>query len=270
MGSTNSVPTGRRKRRTKLEIRRICEAMHALLEAKNPMTVRQVFYSMTTRHPDMIAKEEKEYHGTVSRLLVKMRMAGDLPFGWIADHTRWMRKPSTWSGPGACLRYTAQTYRRAVWDGQPVYVEIWSEKDTLAGVLMEETQPWDVPLMVSRGFSSLTYLYEAADTIREMNKPTFIYYFGDHDPSGVLIDRKIEKRLHEFAPEAEIHFQRVAVLPRQIEELNLPTRPTKRVTRAGKPNTHAKHFKGRSVEVEAVEVDLLRQMARQCIEQHVD
>ena len=57
---------------------------------------------------------------------------------------------------------------------------------------------------------------------------TFIYYFGDHDPSGVVVDRKIEQGLREFAPDAEIHFKRVAVHPEQIREWNLPTRPTKK------------------------------------------
>ena len=29
--------------------------------------------------------------------------------------------------------------RRDLWDDQGAYVEVWSEKDALAGVLMEET-----------------------------------------------------------------------------------------------------------------------------------
>jgi hypothetical protein len=241
--------------------------MHALAEADHPTTIRHIFYQMTTHHPDLVAKTEKEYHGTICRLLVKMRMAGDLPFEWIADHTRWMRKPRTWTSLEESLRSTAQTYRRDLWQNQPVYVEMWTEKDTLAGILMEETRPWDVPLMVSKGFSSITYLYEAADSIQEIGKPTFIYYFGDHDPSGVRIDRNIEKRLREFAPDAEIHFRRVAVLRSQIEDWDLPTRPTKTQEEG---NMHAKGFVGDSVEVEAIEPRTLRRMARECIERHVD
>ena len=34
------------------------------------------------------------------------------------------------------LRQTAETYRRAVWDNQDAYVEVWLEKDALAGVLV--------------------------------------------------------------------------------------------------------------------------------------
>ena len=33
----------------------------------------------------------------------------------------------------------ADFYRRSLWDEQPVYVEIWLEKEALAGVLYGET-----------------------------------------------------------------------------------------------------------------------------------
>jgi hypothetical protein len=56
-----------------------------------------------------------------------------------------------------------------------------------------------------------------------------VHYFGDHDPSGVHIDRNIERQLRELAPHAYISFERVAVRPEQIEEWGLLTRPTKQV-----------------------------------------
>jgi hypothetical protein len=240
----------------------IREALYDTLAQDNPMTVRQVFYRMVSQ--GVIAKTEGEYKTTVGRLLVQMRMAGDIPFDWIADNTRWMRKPSTYSSMEAALMNTARTYRRALWDNQEVYVEVWTEKDALAGVLLEETSQWDVPLMVSRGFSSITYLYEAAEAITAQGKPAYLYYFGDHDPSGVHIDRTVERRLREFAPDAEIHFERVAVKPKQIEAWELPTRPTK------KTDSRSKTFQGDSVEVDAIPPQQLRQLVSGCISQHVD
>ena len=250
------------RRRTSAEMETVREALYDLLAASNPMTVRQVFYRMTSA--GHIDKTENEYNNTVVRLLVQMRRAGDIPFGWISDNTRWMRKPRTFSSAEDALRLTAETYRRALWDNQPVYVEVWTEKDALAGVLIEETRPWDVPLMVSRGFSSVSFLYEAAETIEDQGKPAYLYYFGDHDPSGVHIDRNIERQLREMAPGAEIHFERVAVLPWQIVAWNLPTRPTKRT------DGRAKNFKGESVEVDAVDPQVLRSLVATCIERHVD
>jgi hypothetical protein len=241
----------------------IRQALYELLAASNPMTVRQVFYRMTSA--GHIDKTENEYNNTVVRLLVQMRRAGDIPFGWISDNTRWMRKPRTFSSAEDALRLTAETYRRALWDNQDVYVEVWTEKDAMAGVILEVTREWDVPLMVSRGFSSISYLHSAAENILAQGKPAYLYYFGDHDPSGVQIDRKIEKGLREFAPDAEIHFERVAVRPEQIEEWGLPTRPTKK-----EGNGHAKGFEGESVEVDAIPPDHLQGLVRDCIVQHVD
>ena len=56
-------------------------------------------------------------------------------------------------------------YRRDLWAAMPVYVEVWCEKDALAGVLLEETELYDVPLMVARGYSSVSFLHSAAKAI---------------------------------------------------------------------------------------------------------
>jgi len=240
----------------------IRQALYATLEDDHPATVRQVFYRLVTQ--GVIAKTEAEYKRTICRLLREMRLAGELPFGWITDNTRWMRKPTTYSSLEHALRRTAEAYRRSLWDTQEVYVEVWLEKDALAGVLMEETVKWDVPLMVTRGYPSLSYLYEAAEQIRGCGKPAHLYYFGDYDPSGLDITRNVERRLREFAPRADIRFERVAVTPEQIARWHLPTRPTKQ------SDSRSKGFEGGSIEVDAIPPRDLRGLARDCIEQHVN
>ncbi len=252
----------RRDRRTKADIAELREILERVLRQYQPMTVRQVFYRLVSM--GAIAKTEAEYKGTVCRLLAEMRRDRQIPYGWIADNTRWQRKPRTHASLNAALQETAELYRRRVWDAQAAYVEVWLEKDALAGVLYEETQMWDVPLMVTRGFSSLSFLHSAAEAIAEVGKPAHLYYFGDRDPSGVAIDRKIEQELRAMAPEAEIHFERVAVTPEQIVTLNLPTRPTKT------SDTRSRTFIGESVEVDAIEPLTLRAIVRSCIEEHVD
>jgi hypothetical protein len=61
-------------------------------------------------------------------------------------------------------------------------------------------------------------------------------------------------------------FERVAVLPRQIARLSLPTRPTKRRSK----DYRAKGFVGDSVEVDAIPAHTLRSICRIAIERHVD
>ena len=48
------------------------------------------------------------------------------------------------------------------------------------------------------------------------------YYFGDHDPSGVDIERSLQESLHRYAPAADITFDRVAVTAEDIEVMDLP------------------------------------------------
>jgi hypothetical protein len=146
----------------------------------------------------------------------------------------------------------------------PAYVEIWCEKDALAGVLFEETEVYDVPLMTARGYSSLTFVHSAARAIKAKGKPAFIYHFGDLDPSGVDAVRDIEAKLRRYAPDAEIHFERPAVTRAQVEEWNLPSRPTKQT------DTRAKKFVGTSVELDAIPARKLRELVRERIERHID
>jgi hypothetical protein len=237
--------------------------IYNLLSNEAPMTVRQVFYRLVSSK--VIGKTEQEYKGTVCRLLTEMRRDGEIPYGWIADNTRWMRKPKTHSDADELLRDAGQFYRRDLWRNQKSYVEIWLEKDALAGVLYDITEEFDVPLMVTRGYPSLSFLHSAAETILHESRPTYLYYFGDRDPSGTDIPRFVERELRKQSDEhSEIYFKVMAVTPSQIEELKLETRPTK------KTDTRSQNFDGQSVELDAIPPNTLRQMVRECIEQHID
>jgi hypothetical protein len=217
-----------------------------------------------TDRNEPLGAAEIEYQRTVIRLLVKMREAGTIPFSWLADNTRWQRKPSSFTGIESCLEATANSYRRDLWAAMPIYCEVWCEKDALAGVLLEETKVYDVPLLTARGYSSLTFVHSAAMAIKARGKPAFVYHFGDLDPSGIDAARDIEAKLRRYAPDAEIHFERPAVTRSQVEEWDLPSRPTKMT------DTRSKKFVGSSVELDAIPAQKLRQIVRECIERHVD
>jgi hypothetical protein len=156
-----------------------------------------------------------------------MRRAGDLPYDWLADNTRWQRKPRTFSSIEEALRDTARFYRKSLWDNANAYVEVWLEKDALSGVIYPVISMHDVPLMVARGYASLSFLYSAAEYINTLDVPAYIYHLGDFDPFGVNAGEKIKQTLCELAPDAEIIFVRLAVNQDQITEWDLPTRPTK-------------------------------------------
>ena len=174
----------------------IRDGLFEIVREQRPMSVRGVCYQASNRK--LVEKTEAEFKGTVTRLLGAMRREKRIPYTWLTDATRWMHKSPSFDSLTEALEETQSFYRRSLWANQRVRVEIWCEKEALAGVLMEETDRWDVPLMVSRGYSSLTYLYSAAEAIVAAEKPTFIYHFGDFDPSGIDIPRVIEKQIREL------------------------------------------------------------------------
>ena len=250
----------RRYRATKAEVESRRETLLDTVAAMKPMTVRQVFYQATVRF--IVEKSEAGYNKVQNDLTV-MRRRGDLPFGWLVDHTRWQRKPVTFDSVQQALNDTARLYRKSLWTDAGAYVEIWLEKDALAGVIMPVTEAYDVPLMVARGYPSLSFLHSAAMYIDSLPVPTFVYHLGDFDPSGVNAAEKIEQTLTEMAPDAEIYFQRIAVTEHQIANWGLPTRPTK------KSDSRARNFGSISVELDAIEPEQLRLLVEDAITKHL-
>ena len=116
---------------------------------------------------------------------------------------------------------------------------------------------YDVPLMVARGYASLSFLYSAAEHINDLVVPAYIYHCGDYDPSGVNAGEKIEETLRELAPDADIFFDRLAVTPGQIADWDLPIRPMKT------SDTRAKGFGDTSVELDAIEPNRLRRIVQE-------
>jgi len=232
----------------------------AIVRSAPPMTTRQVFYQATVR--GLVEKTEAGYD-KVQRELVSLRLAGAIPYGWIADNTRWQRRPRTFNGPADALRETARLYRKSLWASADSRVEVWLEKDALAGVIGDVTSETDVPLMVTRGYPSLSFLAEAGEDIADADRPTFIYHLDDYVPSGQDAARVTEQRLRMLAAEAEIHFQRLAVTPAQIREWDLPTRPTKTT------DSRSRGFGAVSVELDAIHPEDMRALVRDAIERHL-
>lgn len=250
----------RRYRRTNAELAQIDAAILDIAEAENPTTARGLFYRVVSR--GLVDKTEAGY-GVVQRQTLKLRRGGVLPYGWITDGSRLRLKPATWSSTQAALENTARMYRRDLWIDQDVHVEIWTEKDAIRGVVYPVTSDYDVPLLIARGYSFETFLHETAEEINGIGKDAVIYQLGD--PSGVAAWEDIQRKLLGFVdPGIDLVFERIAVTPEQIVEMNLPTRPTKQ------SDPRAPKFRGESVEVDAIPSTTLPELVRKAIEQRID
>jgi hypothetical protein len=229
-------------------------------EIEPRLTVRQVYYALTVK--GILPKNEAGYRQTIYQLKM-MREAGIIPYNWIADNTRFYIKPTSDSSLSSALDRMQKAYRRDFWATQESYVEIWVEKDALAGVISPITTKFDVPLYVVRGYGSITVLHDAAEFIKSIGKPAFIYHFGDYDPSGVDAAYKVREGLLKHG--ADITFERIAITPAQSSSYDLPQRPTK------KTDPRSKQWGDKpSVELDALPAPVLRKLVKDCIEKHIN
>ena len=248
-------------RSTKADMAVRYDAIMDFTKAQQPVTVRQVYYNLAAK--SLVPKNNNGYQ-QVARACQFLRRSERMPWEWVVDNSRWIRKPTTHNSIQDALLETARVYRRALWYSQSCRCEIWVEKDALAGIFYDITHKWDVPLMVSSGFSSDTFLWEAAMAHRGAIKetPTWVFLFSDYDAAGFTIYEKIKDGFQYHAPGACINVVRAGLTKEQVENEGL-------LTRAVKPNDRKAGF-DYCCDLDAVEPNKLRDWVDQSIRSVVD
>ena len=106
-----------------------------------PISVRGVYYRAFSAK----LYQQGDIDKVGSRVL-KMRRAGLIPFEWISDSTRRRIQPTTFQDVTEYAEWARNFYRKSLWPDQPHHVEIFSEKETLTGVIEPVTDHFDVAL----------------------------------------------------------------------------------------------------------------------------
>ena len=255
----------KRRRATAAEMEERAEFLIAYAREHHPVTVRSLYYQAEVHGIPGIDKTEAGYAKVLHQAL-QLRREGRLPYQWIADSSRYMRKPQTWDRWEDALAETARTYRRNLWQDADAHVEVWCEKDALSGVIEPVTWKHDVPLMVSRGFTSETFVFSAVEAYRGSARPLVVYALYDFDRSGQDAAQSLREKLARFGRErgVEVEFHLIGLTLEQVREWSLPTRPHKRASAADKrwPHTFA-------CELDAIPPDDLRALVREAIEAHL-
>ena len=261
---TESYPTCsiKRIRRTNDDLQEILSASIEIIEEETTLQLRHLFYRISSL--GLIEKTEVEYQ-KLSGYMMKWRRLGSIPWSAFVDSTRWYHGVRTFDDLSESLENSKKCYRRNLWQTQKAYVEIWTEKEAIAAISQQAAEPFGVPVFPMRGFASGSALYMISRQIKyyqSVGKEVYIYYLGDHDPSGRCIDESIVRNLKDDHG-VEFNFHRIAVTPEQIEEFDLPTRPTK------KTDPRSRNFEGESVEVDAIPPHIIRNLINDCIVQHI-
>lgn len=221
------------------------------------LTLRQLYYQLVK--DNIIANDDKEY-AKLSDLLVKGRMCGIVDWEAIVDRNRTPQLPYNYENPDEALIDLGNTYRIDRQEGQDNYVELWVEKDALSEVLSRKSVHYHVNLMVNRGYTSCTAVYESANRFRRAiknGKSANIIYVGDHDPSGLDMVRDINTRLETFGLKEPVNVQHIALTMPQVQLYDLPENPAKiKDPRAG---WYIKNFGEMSWEVDALTPEVLHE-----------
>lgn len=260
--AVNRAGTIKRERRSRERVEQLDAQIIAVLSEDHPQSVRHVFYRMTDpRLPEPVEKSDRGYRHVQDRC-VKLRRAGEIPYHWIADMSRRGYFTNTYQGAADFLRRMRGLYRADLWRDAEYRCEVWVESRSIASVLMAECKELAVDLFPCGGFSSLSFIHEAAEQNNRLDddRPLVIIYVGDYDPAGVLIDQSLEREMRQhLRPDIELTFDRLAINERQIETFNLPTKPRK----AG--DRRSLHI-AETVEAEAMPAHILRKLLRYQIE----
>lgn len=221
------------------------------------LSLRQLFYQFVTKN--WIENSERSYKN-LGNIIGDARLAGLLDWDSIKDRGRLHVDNSHWETPADIIDSAASSFRIDKWARQPNYVEIMVEKQALEGVLIPVATREDVVFTANKGYSSLSYLYEAGKRYaRKMaeGKKVHAIYLGDHDPSGIDMTRDVSDRASMFA-RSGINMHRVALNMDQIEELHPPEQPAKRTD--SRHAAYRARFGDSSWELDAVEPRSLDQI----------
>jgi hypothetical protein len=226
------------------------------------LSLRQLYYQLVSR--DLIPNTIQDYK-RIGNIVGDGRLAGLIDWEMIEDREREVVYPAHWADAPDIIMQAARQFRVDRWENQPRHVEVMVEKKALEGVLIPVCRDVDVRLTANRGYSSLSAMYEAGKRIQRAyddQKDVYILYLGDHDPSGLDMDRDILGRLGLFSG-VDLEVERLALLYSQIEQMRPPENPAK-LTDSRAPGYIAR-FGMSSWELDAIEPRTLAQLVRDAV-----
>ena len=234
------------------------------------LTARQLYYQLVKRN--LISNTTAEYK-KLTALLTDARYAGFVDWEAIEDRGRVPERHPQWSSISDLVDSALYGYRLPRWKTQPYYAELWVEKQALAGVLAPLANEFHATLMVNKGYSSASAMYESAQRIKDNGgagsneRPTIIFYLGDHDPSGEDMVRDIKDRLCEFGCDALV-VKKIALTMEQVHQYDLPPNPAKLTD--SRASSYIRKYGKSSWELDALSPDVLASLIRRAFVSVID
>lgn len=231
------------------------------------LTLRQLYYQFVSR--DLLPNKQKEYK-RLGNIISDARLAGLVDWYAIEDRTRNLRTNYHNTDPGQAVQDALDQFLLNKWLNQPYRPEVWIEKEALIGVISKICRELDVPYFACKGYTSQSEMWRSARRMKEYSnfgQTPVIIYLGDHDPSGLDMDRDITER-HELFRDHEIIVKRIALNFDQVERYSPPPNPAKITdTRAKK---YIYEYGSSSWELDALEPRIIRELIKTTIDNFTD
>lgn len=191
------------------------------------LTLRQLYYQFVARG---FLENTTQSYKRLGGIIDDARLAGLIDWKRIEDRTRHSNTRPSWEAPSDILTSCHQSFHMDRWQNQKHRVEVWVEKEALAGVFASACHTLDIPWFACRGYVSQSEMWRAAQRMLVYQKSgqiPVILHFGDHDPSGIDMTRDIGDRMKMFGIRGSFEIRRLALNMAQVSEFNPPPNPAK-------------------------------------------
>ncbi len=258
----------------------------AVLEAIRPATLRQLHYAIFSKDEIAYSNTKSDYQRlsrvtTTARRLYRAWELDDyapptppelgIPPEWMIDETREGETPNLWKDSTEYIDAVRRGYKRDLWQDQPTHVEVWSEKATILAAIRPIAEELGITLRVTHGFGSCGMENEIGSLFEglEGGKAIKIFYLGDHDASGHVIESDIHQRV-ETAAGVQFRMERLAIHKADIKAFRLPPQNIKESD--SRAASFRKRFgaNARTVELDALPPNELRRRVREAIQSCID
>jgi len=232
------------------------------------LTLRQLYYQLVSKN--IIPNSERSYKN-IGSLVSNARLSGLMDWDAIEDRVRQPVKPPEFDNLEDLVDAALSSFRLPRWKGQENYAELWVEKDALAGVLRPIAREHHVTLMVNRGYSSQSAMYESAKRYIQAQDSDavnlILFYLGDHDPSGEDMVRDIRDRMEMFDV-LDLDVRKIALTMDQIKQYDPPPNPAKLTD--PRAQAYIDKFGQHSWEVDALPPNVLARLIRKALKSVID
>jgi len=233
-----NIVLGDAKKRKKITTTAFLTAAQKAVESERafwPVTCRRIHYLllndppfMHDKKPGSVYQNTKNCYSTLTNLLTRARLTGDIPPGAVEDETRPCSQATTFQSAADFISNRVDIflrgYQRDLLRGQQNHVEILVEKNAIRKHVEMVADEYCLPCTTTRGYCSLTPRENIVKRFTASGKSQLILLIlSDHDPDGDGIAASICCSLRDDYSLMDVKARKVLLSAADVLEHNLPS-----------------------------------------------